>query len=594
MKALKTEKKDRAVQPEGEPQVAASVPGYVAGHPLLHLQRSIGNRAVNRLLQTKTKPGEADAVQEREMNGSALRVARAPHLSAISGARVQREERPKESVGALDSSVSNAIGSTVLGETEWKFIREGLRGVVEEVRHQPPERFQLIQTRFAQFSQSPTAQWEYYKGLLSGIGEGLWDSVKGIFDLLTLGPRLQIQAMEWLLNNGPNFINNFEKYRAEAEGLRESLNEVLGQAYKSSEKFLSNPGEGLMAVRAILDQLMVSALDKARSAGHKVAASTFEFLELPWKEFGEKVGYVYGMVLFEALLAVATEGIANGLKAVGSLLSKGGRVVAAEALRLFRLLEETAGSLWAALKSMGRVALEIFKDLAEALGVLFKRAESFFKRIVEGMEAAAEAALPEPALAGGGRGMRVPENALMSEATEAGARGVRTTPTTVAELKPPPQSPPVKRLPPGPEPPPQYTRPSERPGRESDLESLLGESQETSAVQEVGTTGAGMARLPRHHVFPQEYRSFFKSRGFEDIDNFCVELEESAHQAIHGGGDYKLGRTWSGEWNKTIMRLLRSEEEKLGRKLVKDEIIDLGKKLMRKYKINRRFVPFER
>jgi hypothetical protein len=103
-----------------------------------------------------------------------------------------------------------------------------------------------------------------------------------------------------------------------------------------------------------------------------------------------------------------------------------------------------------------------------------------------------------------------------------------------------------------------------------------------------------MARLPRHHVFPQEYRSFFKSRGFEDIDNFCVELEESAHQAIYGGGDYKLGRTWSGEWNKTIMMLLRSEEEKLGRKLVKDEIIDLGKRLTRKYKINRRFVPFER
>jgi hypothetical protein len=177
------------VQPEGEPQVAASVLGYMTGHPLLHLQRSIGNRAVNRLLQPKAKSGEPDAVRERETNYSALRVARAPHLSVISGAKVQREERPKESVGLLDSSVSNAIGSMVLGETEWKFIREGLRGIVEEVRHQPPERFQLIQTRFAQLSQSPTAQWEYYKGLLSGIGEGLWDSVKGIFDLLTLGPR---------------------------------------------------------------------------------------------------------------------------------------------------------------------------------------------------------------------------------------------------------------------------------------------------------------------------------------------------------------------------------------------------------------------
>jgi len=27
-----------------------------------------------------------------------------------------------------------------------------------------------------------------------------------------------------------------------------------------------------------------------------------------------------------------------------------------------------------------------------------------------------------------------------------------------------------------------------------------------------------------------------------DIDNFCVRLEQAQHEAIHGGGNWRLGR----------------------------------------------------
>jgi hypothetical protein len=565
------------------PNISAAYAPPAQAQPILRLQRSIGNAAVHRLLQLK--PQQAGPIIQRQP---------ASHEDP----RARERSRP-EYVEFLDSSFTNAVGGSLLGNVEWQFVREGLRGVVEEARHQPPERFDRIQARFTELNESPRAQWEYFKGLLTGIGEGLWDSVKGIWDLLTLGPRLQIQAMQWLLSNGPGMVRNFDRYRAEVMEIEESLGRVLAGAYASYQNFLNNPVEGLLAVRSILDQLLQASLEKARAAGHSVAASVFNFLELPWEQFGEKIGYVYGMVLFEVLLAVATEGIANGLKWVGSLLAKGGRLVAAEALRLFRLLEETAAHFWSMLKSLGRFALELFKDVAEALGLLFKRVETLCKSVAEGMQAMAEAAMPERGLAGGG-GMRIPENTLLSEAASGGGRGVRTTTTTVADLKPPPTpaSPPVKRLPPGPEPPPQYTRPSERPGRRSemeDLEDLFGESQETSAVKESNVTGAGMARQPRHHVFPQEFRkSYFEERGFPDIDDFCVELDEAAHQAIHGGGDYRLGRTWGGEWNQNIMGVLEAEEKRLGKKLTRDEIIKIGEMLMEAYKIKRPFVPYAR
>ena len=76
----------------------------------------------------------------------------------------------------------------------------------------------------------------------------------------------------------------------------------------------------------------------------------------------------------------------------------------------------------------------------------------------------------------------------------------------------------------------------------------------------INTTGAGVARPPRHHVLPQEHRAFFEERGFTgdlDIDNFTVELETAHHQAQHGGGNWQMGREWPGAWNQLVMDKLR-------------------------------------
>jgi hypothetical protein len=127
------------------------------------------------------------------------------------------------------------------------------------------------------------------------------------------------------------------------------------------------------------------------------------------------------------------------------------------------------------------------------------------------------------------------------------------------------------------------------------VKDLLGEGPTTDAMKVTNATGAGAARAPRHHVLPQEKRAFFEERGFTgdlDIDNFTVELEVADHQAQHGGGNWKMGREWDGEWNGMVMRTLEDKEETLGRRLTVVEIMREVERLMRKREIPVRFLPY--
>jgi RHS repeat-associated protein len=109
---------------------------------------------------------------------------------------------------------------------------------------------------------------------------------------------------------------------------------------------------------------------------------------------------------------------------------------------------------------------------------------------------------------------------------------------------------------------------------------------EEAAIREVGARSAGTAARPKHHVFPQEEREFFELRGFTEersIDRYTIELDEATHQAIHGGGDWRLGRTWDGEWNSQIVARIGRQERRLGRQLVFGEVMKVGGNMTRDY-----------
>jgi hypothetical protein len=104
-----------------------------------------------------------------------------------------------------------------------------------------------------------------------------------------------------------------------------------------------------------------------------------------------------------------------------------------------------------------------------------------------------------------------------------------------------------------------------------------------------------MAEPPKHHVMPREFREWFEKRGFTgdmNIDQFCIRIERASHEAIHGGGDWKLGRTWPGEWNRMIMKALLDAETQAGRMLTRNAILKVVAKNMRDYKIPMNFTPW--
>jgi len=125
------------------------------------------------------------------------------------------------------------------------------------------------------------------------------------------------------------------------------------------------------------------------------------------------------------------------------------------------------------------------------------------------------------------------------------------------------------------------------------VRDALGDGPEVRGMRTTGKAGAGMAERPKHHVLPDEFREWFEKRGFTgamDIDQFCVQLEPAKHQAIHGGGNWRLGRLWPGEWNQLIMGALRDAETAAGRMLTRSEILKVVARYMKDYKIPMDFV----
>jgi hypothetical protein len=125
------------------------------------------------------------------------------------------------------------------------------------------------------------------------------------------------------------------------------------------------------------------------------------------------------------------------------------------------------------------------------------------------------------------------------------------------------------------------------------VRDALGDAPEVRVMRVTGKAGAGMAEPPRHHVMPKEFREWFENRGFTgklSIEWFCVTLQQAHHQAIHGGGNWKLGRTWSGEWNQMIMEVLGRAESRAGRMLTRNEILKIVAERMKLYKVPMNFI----
>jgi len=124
------------------------------------------------------------------------------------------------------------------------------------------------------------------------------------------------------------------------------------------------------------------------------------------------------------------------------------------------------------------------------------------------------------------------------------------------------------------------------------VREALGDSPEVRGMQVTGRAGAGMSEAPKHQVLPREHREWFEKRGFKGdmaIDQFCVRLEQAHHEALHGGGNWRLGRTWPGEWNRMLMEALNDAETAAGRMLTRNEALEIVADRMRRYEVPMKF-----
>ena len=107
----------------------------------------------------------------------------------------------------------------------------------------------------------------------------------------------------------------------------------------------------------------------------------------------------------------------------------------------------------------------------------------------------------------------------------------------------------------------------------------IDEALEGGSIGETTASRAGAIRPPRHHVFPQVEREWFRSRGVE-IDRYTLPLDEGTHQALHYGGGPGRG---GGYWNDEIMTRLKGLEATLGRNLDRREILVVGAQMRRQF-----------
>ncbi|WP_343213409.1 DUF2380 domain-containing protein [Archangium violaceum] len=127
------------------------------------------------------------------------------------------------------------------------------------------------------------------------------------------------------------------------------------------------------------------------------------------------------------------------------------------------------------------------------------------------------------------------------------------------------------------------------------VREALGDGPEVRGMRVTGRAGAGMAEPPQHHVLPREFREWFEKRGFTgdmSIDQFCVSMEQAKHEALHGGGDWRLGRTWPGEWNQMIMKALHDAETVAGRMLTPNTILRIVAREMKRHNLPVAFTPW--
>ena len=326
------------------------------------------------------------------------------------------------SLGYLDNKYVSKAAEEVVGPRHWAILREFLRGLWGGLQAVPPEQRAKIDKKMEDFGL--TNALKYAGGYALGIVEGLWTSIKGLAEAVVTLVLLPYHIGKFLGEHVPPLAVKYgpriAQILAEKDGITKPVVNALGT-------FLASPGKTVRQLGALFDALGTLALMQVRKLGRGLAGEVLKVMEQPWFEYGRSVGKLVGMVLFEVILAVASDAIANIVKQALSVAARLTSRAVTGAVHLVKSAGRFIGEAVEWVGRLGRKAAGEVGEMFEGLRALLNRIKALLAELGE------EAALTDA----GGMHMPVPETKALNLESRALGPPTRTSPATVADLTPP-------------------------------------------------------------------------------------------------------------------------------------------------------------
>jgi hypothetical protein len=329
------------------------------------------------------------------------------------------------SLGIIDDSLIGKGAEEIIGHTEWIVLKEFLRGMAGGIKSMPEEQRQRIEAKFNKQGFVDTAKYTagYSLGIIEGIGSSIYGLFEAIVTLLKLPYEIEKFLFDTLFNTLPDLAIRYgpriKAFLLKNGGIEQRMQKVITD-------FLQNPLKNLAEIQAMLDAIGNLALSKVRELGHGVAAKTLAFLEEPWFEYGRDIGKVVGQILFEVILAVASDAIGNIVK---EALAVTGRLVTRAATGIVEILRTVGRVIGEALEWISKLGSKVngkMGEMCENARALLSELRTLIVELTE------ESALAET----GAGSVRVPSpklDVLESRAVKPPAGNSRA----VSDLKPP-------------------------------------------------------------------------------------------------------------------------------------------------------------
>lgn len=283
-------------------------------------------------------------------------------------AEEEQDPDAKVSLGVLDNALVGHAAAELLGPAHWAILREFLRGVQGGLLSASPDQLDRIQKKSDSFGAAEAAK--YVAGYGLGIVEGLWISVEGLVEAVVTLVKLPYDVQQFLLEKFPDLAARYgpriAQFLTEGGGIQERLRKLVAGALK-------DPVAAARQLDAVMQGIKGMALAQVRALGHQAAGKVLALLEEPWFDYGRDIGKIAGQVLFEVLLAVASDAIANVAK---EALAVAGRIAARAAEAAVELFSKIRGLLAKAfewLETAGRKLAGQASEFMEWLKALVAR-----------------------------------------------------------------------------------------------------------------------------------------------------------------------------------------------------------------------------